>query len=57
MKNIPSWLLDLNEFKKHFGKNYVDKIMEFVEELFRDPEICIEYILFKKSLIYFHNEF
>lgn len=37
MKNIPSWLLDLNEFKKHFGKNYVDKIMEFVEELFRDP--------------------
>lgn len=37
MKNIPDWLLDLNEFKKQYGVNYVDKIMEFTEELFRDP--------------------
>lgn len=37
MKNIPSWLLDLNEFKKQYGVDYVDKIMEFTEELFRDP--------------------
>lgn len=37
MKNIPNWLLDLDEFKKYFGKKYLDKIIEFTEELFRDP--------------------
>lgn len=37
LKNIPSWLLDLGEFKKEFGHDYLDKITEFTEELFRDP--------------------
>lgn len=37
MKDVPNWLLDLNAFKKHFGEKYLSKIIEFVEELFRDP--------------------
>lgn len=37
MKDIPEWILDLSEFKKHFGADYLDKITSLVGELFRDP--------------------
>ncbi len=37
VQSIPNWLLDMTEFKTHFGDLYIQKILDLVDLLFKDP--------------------